>query len=434
LKIFYLVILNRMSAYNPPIENVPIFDSSLFSVNDVSLTKAEADKLYLHYPLAQGTENLLDIIVNGVSTLNGNVVQQTGKTITQQNITDNTTPNTLRRTDIYGDLNLRRPNTQGGALRLWDVVANSGYSCQMYQSNATAYWNNLVNSGFSIINMKNSSGIPKDIVKVSYDNMSIDTINPPTCSATQPASNDSSTIMPTTAWVQSAISAIPHPVITQYTYTQQFSGASALTNITIPTGCVKFDIKVFGTGGLAGACSNQPPDPSHIDYWVFIGGAGGGAGVAYKEGIPMIKQGIYYTNSLTYDNSSGTSPTGYCEVKFNNVSICKAYNGGQGTISAGGAGCSTAPVVSTTWGSWVSWNGDAGSPPTETYSSPNVGQIGGGNFNGGIIGYNKVNGFASGSLNQAGQGQQYSSVSGLFSWSASPINRGGCIITWYIQS
>jgi hypothetical protein len=62
-----------MSAYAPPIENVPIFDSSLFStpVND-TLTQAEADKLYLKFPLGQGAETIPSLIVSGAATTNGN--------------------------------------------------------------------------------------------------------------------------------------------------------------------------------------------------------------------------------------------------------------------------------------------------------------------------------------------------------------------------
>jgi hypothetical protein len=72
-----------MSAYNPPIENVPIFDSILFrqTNGDTFLTPAEGDLRYLRYPVAQGTENLQAINVNGNSvfastttmTLNGQV-------------------------------------------------------------------------------------------------------------------------------------------------------------------------------------------------------------------------------------------------------------------------------------------------------------------------------------------------------------------------
>lgn len=60
---YLLSLLNYiMSSYNPPVENVPIFDSGLFSTTNTPdsgyLTKDEADKLYLQYPFAQGAETL----------------------------------------------------------------------------------------------------------------------------------------------------------------------------------------------------------------------------------------------------------------------------------------------------------------------------------------------------------------------------------------
>lgn len=59
-----------MSSYNPPIENVPEFDTLLFTDENKALTKNEADKFYLKFPNAQGTENL----------------QKVGQTITGNNI------------------------------------------------------------------------------------------------------------------------------------------------------------------------------------------------------------------------------------------------------------------------------------------------------------------------------------------------------------
>lgn len=67
-----------MSSYNPPIENVSIFDTLLFTDDDTALTKSEADKFYLKYPNAQGTENLQAINVAGVSTFNNKIVQNLG--------------------------------------------------------------------------------------------------------------------------------------------------------------------------------------------------------------------------------------------------------------------------------------------------------------------------------------------------------------------
>jgi hypothetical protein len=61
-----------MSAYSPPIENVPMFNATNFSVTTVSqLSSAEADKRYLQYPIAQGTETLSDVTVNGFASFNG---------------------------------------------------------------------------------------------------------------------------------------------------------------------------------------------------------------------------------------------------------------------------------------------------------------------------------------------------------------------------
>jgi hypothetical protein len=60
-----------MSAYNPPRENVPIFDASLFDTVDSGggLTQAEADLLYLKWPFGQVNETLA-----GNTTMTGNLI------------------------------------------------------------------------------------------------------------------------------------------------------------------------------------------------------------------------------------------------------------------------------------------------------------------------------------------------------------------------
>ena len=72
-----------MTDYNPPTENLPIFDSSVFLIGDNPLTQNQADKRYLRYPNAQGTENLQAINVNGNATF------ATGTTITTNQATVN---------------------------------------------------------------------------------------------------------------------------------------------------------------------------------------------------------------------------------------------------------------------------------------------------------------------------------------------------------
>jgi len=62
-----------MATYNPPTEDLAIFDPSVFAIADIPLTQAQADARYLRFPTAQGTENLAAINVNGVATFNSGV-------------------------------------------------------------------------------------------------------------------------------------------------------------------------------------------------------------------------------------------------------------------------------------------------------------------------------------------------------------------------
>lgn len=62
-----------MADYKPPTEQLPIFDSSVFLSGDQTLTQNQADKRYLRYPNAQGTENLQAINVNGPADFNTSV-------------------------------------------------------------------------------------------------------------------------------------------------------------------------------------------------------------------------------------------------------------------------------------------------------------------------------------------------------------------------
>ena len=62
-----------MASADPPRQDLPIFDPSVFIEQIDGLSQAEADLLYLKYPNAQGTENLQATNVNGVLTANGAV-------------------------------------------------------------------------------------------------------------------------------------------------------------------------------------------------------------------------------------------------------------------------------------------------------------------------------------------------------------------------
>jgi len=64
------------ASYYPPVENVPIFDSLLFSITNENqfLTEADANKLYLEFPNGQGNETIPDVIVNGNMTISQNLI------------------------------------------------------------------------------------------------------------------------------------------------------------------------------------------------------------------------------------------------------------------------------------------------------------------------------------------------------------------------
>ena len=61
-----------MSAYNPPIRNLTIFDTLLFS-DAQSNAFGDLDLRYLKFPNAQGTENLQGVNVSGIATFNNDL-------------------------------------------------------------------------------------------------------------------------------------------------------------------------------------------------------------------------------------------------------------------------------------------------------------------------------------------------------------------------
>ena len=82
-----------MSAYNPPTENLPVFDNSVFNtVNPTgNITRAQADLLYLHYPFGQGAEVIPSLTVTGTSLLSGAVTIGSGLNMNSKNITNTNT-------------------------------------------------------------------------------------------------------------------------------------------------------------------------------------------------------------------------------------------------------------------------------------------------------------------------------------------------------
>lgn len=83
-----------MSATNPPDPNVNTFNNLYWITGDTALTQEQADKRYLRFPTAQGTENLAAINVSGIATFNNDIVVADGaenSTITMNGTTDTLT-------------------------------------------------------------------------------------------------------------------------------------------------------------------------------------------------------------------------------------------------------------------------------------------------------------------------------------------------------
>lgn len=78
-----------MSIYTPPTDNTPIFDDAYFTTGDIPLTYNEAVKKFLRYPIAQGTENLLNVNISGTTAHTGKITQNlygSSGTIADKNI------------------------------------------------------------------------------------------------------------------------------------------------------------------------------------------------------------------------------------------------------------------------------------------------------------------------------------------------------------
>lgn len=242
-----------MSVYSPPSENLPIFDSSVFTNQDTTITQSQADKRYLRYPNAQGAENLQSITVNGPATFtpSSSIIQQSGSNILQAPSSSSTsysgTGNALNRTfistsngasaiptlEVYDNTQNRSmvflPNSSASAnnqiVEANDAVISSsngpltltrtgqGSTIGLRLGNSLSL--NLGAGGTSttptnnlnINGTTNTTTLTGTTLSINNTNVSFGSTTPPTSSQTIPASNDSSDKIPTTAWVQTAISA-----------------------------------------------------------------------------------------------------------------------------------------------------------------------------------------------------------------------------------
>jgi len=150
-------------SYRPPSENLAIFDPSVFISQDGSSPSSDN---FLQFPIGQGTETIPDLIVPGTSTLG---------------VTNASTLNLSQTLNIANGLNTSTLDMDGT--------------------------NNLVIT----------NPVPTAQINMSSANIQLNATTSLTSTTTQPVSTDSSTKIPTTAWVQSAIAlAEPMPYYQAY--------------------------------------------------------------------------------------------------------------------------------------------------------------------------------------------------------------------------
>ena len=206
-------------------------------------------------------------------------------------------------------------------LNLTNLNDNSNCFSLFSNTNNVNYDNN-VNNGSHIFLCNNNSSIQTTPLQINSLDMTIQTTNPPTSNSIQPPSNDNSTKIPTTSWVQSAISSYSYP---QKTYTIKYTTSQV---VQIMPNCIGFSCVVVGRGGNSGNSSNS----GVIGLW-NAGGSGSGGTTITSCGILPFKEGFL---SLTINNF-------YSEIYTTSVGnyVCRAnagVNGSNATTSSGGLG------------------------------------------------------------------------------------------------
>ena len=150
-----------MATYNPPTEDVPIFDSTLFNTDGAFLTASAGDLRYLKYPVAQGKETLQEIDVYGQAKFISTTIACPGTEIYWPNpapadpnfgyqqymgaesvmVLKNILPNGILHTS--GSIKLAKCNNQTLSLMGWqmdDSMATSLYKCYLgYNSNIQGF-------------------------------------------------------------------------------------------------------------------------------------------------------------------------------------------------------------------------------------------------------------------------------------------------------
>jgi hypothetical protein len=283
-----------MSVAPPPDPIVPIFNPLYWEVTPEGaggITPTYLNLNYLKFPYAQGLENLQNTNIVGTLAVSGTTT-----------LNDPLQVNDL--CNITGALTVSGITTLNDPLQVNDTATVTG----------TMTASGTVILGGALATIPTSLG--------DY-------------SAVTPT--DSSTKIPTTAWVQTAISAGVAPT-TPILLT--YSGATTSGTFTpaFPAGTVYIDILLMAGGGASGT-GGVVFNSSNAGYGG--GGAGGAGGTVYIQRLSITGANTIYGNI-----TQGVSAYVQYQGSFGGTNIATAYwggNGGNGSFSGpnacvGGAG------------------------------------------------------------------------------------------------
>lgn len=381
-----------MSEQNPPNPYPlnPIFNYSDWVTGIEYLTISMANALYLKKSgdTATGLINFNNgITVNTLCNISCNVLLNG--------------VNGINRQITASQLNLTNVNNNSNCLSLYANIDN-------------VYYDNNANNGNHIFLCNNNSGIQTIPLQINSLDMTIQTTNPPTSNALQPPFNDSSTKMPTTAWVQTAITNAPQ---IQKTYTIQYTTSQV---ITLPTNCCGFSCIAVAKGGLSGNASNSVT----VGLW-NAGGSGSGGTTITSNGILPFKEGSFL--SLTINDF-------YSEIYSTSVGayVCRAnagQNGGNASFLGGGLGGISNNTLWIVNNAMCSWNVLLGSNGLDgginlsfqSNSYPSTG------------GQPTCNNWIPSTVNGCGQNWNGFTTTNSSQQSAIPILSGSIWITYYLK-
>lgn len=335
-----------MATYAPPtnIEELTIFNPAYFATTDIQLTQVDADKRYLKFPNAQGTENLQAINVIGVAGFNNNV--------------EFGSPATSNLTPVV-DFNKCLVNLGDGGSGKVEV------ECEL----------NI--GGFGEINMEGSqlllqanAYINQGATNTTANSLGLTNFastTPPTSSQTIPASNDNSTNIPTTAWVQTAIGgASILGTNNTFTGTNTFNNTFAIgdgtgTTLTTSVGAVDTNITLNSTDGT-----------------LFIQTENASGVLTDTLSINAGSNGIVVGNNVKLDmNSQIIDQIGSAVFVGDGTTQTSAYTG-AGALS--GSYTNSNITIDTDGKITAIANGSSGSPTTLVSTASTTGYNSGGNY------------------------------------------------------